>query len=164
MNWNKSFKPNKEIIIVSKNIMFASLIASILFTTVIANTNSFAEQIESQTEITPINNSMGIEKTTLQMYISNDNKLPWGFVEGNISNHVADYPVIIQIFDNDEIITGNSIGAVQFAQTPVSEDGSYEYKFRVLDSDQGKITKIFDGSYTVKIFKIVYLYPNLDVV
>ena len=164
MNWNKSFKPNKEIIIVSKNIMFASLIVSILFTTVIANTNSFAEPIESQTEITPINNSMGIEKTTLQMYISEDNKLPWGFVEGKIANHIADYPVIIQIFDNNEIITGNSIGAVHFAQTPVSEDGSYEYKFRVLDSDQGQITKIFDGNYTVKIFKVVYLYPNLDVV
>ena len=148
----------------SKNIMYTSIIASILFTTVIANANSFAESIESQTEITPINNSMGIEKTTLQMYISKDNKLPWGFVEGKISNHVADYPVIIQIFDNNEIVTGNSIGAVHFAQTPVSEDGSYEYKFRVLDSDQGQITKIFDGSYTVKIFKVVYLYPNLDVV
>jgi hypothetical protein len=107
---------------------------------------------------------MGIEKTTLQMSISKDNKLPWGFVEGKISNHVDDYPVIIQIFDNNEIITGNSVGAVHFAQTPVNEDGSYEYKFRVLDSNQGQITKIFDGSYTVKIFKVVYLYPNLDVV
>lgn len=148
----------------SKNIMFASIVATILFTTVISNANSFAEPIESQTEITPINNSMGIEKTTLQMSISKDNKLPWGFVEGKISNHVDDYPVIIQIFDNNEIITGNSIGAVHFAQTPVNEDGSYEYKFRVLDSNQGQITKIFDGSYTVKIFKVVYLYPNLDVV
>jgi hypothetical protein len=164
MNWNKSFKLNKEITIMSKNIMFASLVASILFTTVISNANSFAEPIESQTEITPINNSMGIEKTTLQMSISNDNKLPWGFVEGKISNHVADYPVIIQIFDNNEIITGNSVGAVHFAQTPVNEDGSYEYRFRVLDSNQGQLTKIFDGSYTVKIFKVVYLYPNLDVV
>jgi len=68
---------------------------------------------------------MGIEKTTLQMYISKDNKLPWGFVEGKISHYVADYPVIIQIFDNNEIITGNSVGAVHFAQTPVNEDGSY---------------------------------------
>ncbi len=164
MNWNKSFKLNKEITIMSKNIMFASLVASILFTTVISNANSFAEPIESQTEITPINNSMGIEKTTLQMSIPKDNKLPWGFVEGKISNHVADYPVIIQIFDNNEIITGNSVGAVHFAQTPVNEDGSYEYRFRVLDSNQGQITKIFDGSYTVKIFKVVYLYPNLDVI
>ena len=164
MNWNKSFKLNKEITIMSKNIMFASLIVSILFTTVISNANSFAESIESQTEITPISNSMGIEKTTLQMSISKDNKLPWGFVEGKISNHVDDYPVIIQIFDNNKFITGNSVGAVHFAQTPVNEDGSYEYKFRVLDSNQGQITKIFDGSYTVKIFKVVYLYPNLDVV
>ncbi len=164
MNYNKSFKLNKEITMMSKNIMFASIVASILFTTVISNANSFAEPIESQTEITPINNSMGIEKTTLQMSISKDNKLPWGFVEGKISNHVDDYPVIIQIFDNNEIITGNSVGAVHFAQTPVNEDGSYEYKFRVLDSNQGQITKIFDGSYTVKIFKVVYLYPNLDVV
>ena len=164
MNWNKSFKLNKKIPIISKNIIFTSIIASILFTTVIANANSFAEPIESQTEITPINNSMGIEKTTLQMHISKDNKLPWGFIEGKISNPVVDYPVIIQIFDNDEIITGNSVGAVHFAQTPVNEDGSYEYKFRVLDSEQGQITKIFDGSYTVKIFKVVYLYPNLDVV
>ena len=164
MNWNKSFKLNKEITIMSKNIMFASLIISILFTTVISNANSFAESIESQTEITPISNSMGMEKTTLQMSISKDNKLPWGFVEGKISNHVDDYPVIIQIFDNNKFITGNSVGAVHFAQTPVNEDGSYEYKFRVLDSNQGQITKIFDGSYTVKIFKVVYLYPNLDVV
>lgn len=164
MNWKKSFKLNKEITIMSKNILFASIIALVLSTSVISNTNSFAEPIDSTTEITPINNSMGVEKTTLQMYISKDNKLPWGYVEGKISNPVADYPVIIQIFDNDEIIKGNSVGAVHFAQTPVNENGSYEYKFRVLDSDQGQITKIFDGSYTVKIFKVVYLYPNLDVV
>ena len=107
MNWNKSFKLNKEITMMSKNIVFTSIIAAILFTTVISSTNSFAEQIESQTKITPINNSMGIEKTTLQMHISYNNKLPWGFVEGKISNHVAGYPVIIQIFDNDDIITGD---------------------------------------------------------
>ncbi len=164
MSWRKSFKLNNKIIPMSKNIIFAGIIASILFTTVLSNTNSFAQPIESQTEITPINNSMAIEKTTLQMYISKNNKLPWGFVEGKISNPAIDYPVIIQIFDNDEIINGNSVGAVHFAQTPVNEDGSYEYRFRVLDSDQGQTTKIFDGSYTVKIFKVVYLHPNLDVV
>ena len=164
MNWNKSFKLNKKITVMTSNTMFACIVASILFITVMINANSFAEPVESQTMITPINDSIGIEKTTLQMFISKDNKLPWGFVEGKISNHVADYPVIIQIFDNNELITGNSVGAVHFAQTPVNEDGSYEYKFRVLDSYQGHITKIFDGSYTVKIFKVVYLYPNLDVV
>ncbi|MFB5626851.1 MAG: hypothetical protein ACE5R5_01490 [Nitrosarchaeum sp.] len=148
----------------SKNIIFAGIIASILFTTGISNTNSFADHIGSQTITTPINDSIGIEKTTLQMHISENNKLPWGFVEGKIANHVDGHPVIIQIFDNDEIITGNSVGAVHFAQTPVNEDGSYEYRFRVLDSTNGKITKIFDGDYTVKIFKVVYLHPNLDVI
>jgi len=148
----------------SKNILFASVITSILFTTIITNTNSFADQIDSQTEITPINNSIGIEKTTIHMYISKDNSLPWGFVEGKISNPVAGHPVIIQIFDNDEVISGNSVGAVHFAQTPVNEDGSYEYKFRVLDTSNGKTTRIFDGNYTVKIFKVVYLHSNLDVV
>jgi len=145
------------------NTIFACIVASVLFTTVMINTNSFAEPIESQTTITPINDSIGIEKTTLQMFISKDNKLPWGFVEGKISNHVADYPVIIQIFDNDNIISGNNIGAVKFAQIPVSEDGSYEYKFRVLDSNQEKPIKLFDGGYTVKIFKVVYLHPSLVV-
>jgi len=144
------------------NTIFACIVASMLFTIMI-NTNSFAEPVESQTIITPINDSIGIEKTTLQMSISKDNKLPWGFVEGKVSNPVADYPVIIQIFDNDDIISGNNIGAVKFAQIPVSEDGSYEYKFRVLDSNQEKTIKLFDGGYTVKIFKVVYLHPSLVV-
>jgi len=159
MTWNKSFKLN-EITTIPKNIFSVSLIASVLFIIVIANTNSFAESIESQTEITPINNFIGIEKSTLQMFISNDNKLPWGFVEGKILNHVVGYPVIIQIFDSDETVVGNSIGAVRFAQTPVSDDGTYEYKFRILDSNQGQIKHIFDGNYTVKIFKVVYLNSN----
>jgi hypothetical protein len=159
MTWNKSFKLNK-ITTIPKNIFSVSLIASVLFIIVIANTNSFAESIESQTEITPINNFIGIEKSTLQMVISNDNKLPWGFVEGKILNHVVGYPVIIQIFDSDETVVGNSIGAVRFAQTPVADDGTYEYKFRILDSNQGQIKHIFDGNYTVKIFKVVYLNSN----
>jgi len=159
MTWNKSFKLNK-ITRVSKNIFSVSLIVFALFITVIFNTNSFAEPIESQTEITPINDFIGIEKLTLQMFIPNDNQLPWGFVEGKILNHVVGYPVIIQIFDSDETVVGNNIGAVRFAQTPVDDDGTYEYKFRILDSNQGQIKHIFDGNYTVKIFKVVYLNSN----
>jgi hypothetical protein len=159
MTLNKSFKLYK-ITTISKNIFSISLIASVLLIIVIANTNSFAEPIESQTEITPINDFIGIEKSTLQMFISDDNKLPWGFVEGKILNHVVGYPVIIQIFDSDETVVGNSIGAVRFAQTPVGDDGTYEYKFRILDSNQGQIKHIFDGNYTVKIFKVVYLNSN----
>lgn len=147
----------------SKNIIFASIIASLLISG-FSFTNSFAESIDYQTEIIPINDSIGIEKSTIQMNIPKDNQIPWGFVEGKIQHHVSDYPVIIQIFDNDESSSGNNHGAVHFAQTPVNDDGSYEYKFRVLNSNQGQTETIFDGSYTVKIFKVVYLDSNLDAI
>ena len=104
---------------------------------------------EPQTEITPLNGMIGLEKTTIYFHAPSDNKLPWGFIEGNIANHVEGYPVIIQIFRNDQ--------AVHFAQTEVAEDGDYEYKFRVLNSSDGHLTRLFEGDYTVKIFKVVYL-------
>ncbi len=163
MTRNKSLKINK-ITTNSKYFLSISLLAFALFIITLVNTNSFAEPNVSQTEITPINDFIGIEKSTVQMFISNDNKLPWGFVEGKILNHVVGYPVIIQIFDNDNTIAGNNIGAVRFAQTPVDGDGKYEYKFRVLDSNQGQIKQIFNGNYTVKIFKVVYLNPNQKII
>ena len=57
--------------------------------------------------------------------------------------------MIIQIFKENQ--------AVHFAQTSVDSNGQYEYKFRVLNSDSGNTNKIFDGNYSVKIFKVVYL-------
>ena len=104
---------------------------------------------EPQTEITPLNGVMGLEKSTIFFHASQTNTLPWGFVEGKIANHVEGYPVIIQIFKNND--------AVHFAQTDVSQDGTYEYKFRVLHSENGDTKKIFDGDYSVTIFKVVYL-------
>jgi len=107
---------------------------------------------EPQTETIPLNGVMALEKSTIFFHISEENSLPWGFVEGNITNHVEGYPVVIQIFKNDE--------AVHFAQTNVEQDGDYEYKFRVLYSDNGFINKIYEGNYSVKIFKVVYLNPG----
>ena len=104
---------------------------------------------EPQTEIVPINSMMGLEKSTIFFHASHDNKLPWRFVEGKVANHVEGYPVIIQILKNNK--------AVHFAQVDIEEDGNYEYKFRVLNSDNGHITKLFEGDYSVKIFKVVYL-------
>ena len=102
-----------------------------------------------QTEILPLGPMIGLEKSTIVFHAPEDNTLPWGFVEGKISNHVEGYPVIIQIFkDND---------AVHFAQTNVDGDGIYEYKFRVLNSNNDSYNKIFAGDYLVKIFKVVYL-------
>ena len=72
--------------------------------------------------------------------------------EGNVSNHVDGYPVIIQIFKNGE--------PVHFAQTGVENDGDYEYRFRVFSSNGDDATKIFDGDYSVRIFKVVYLNQN----
>ena len=107
---------------------------------------------EPQTETIPLNGSMALEKSTIFFHISEENSLPWGFVEGNITNHVEGYPVVIQIFKNEE--------AVHFAQTNVEQNGGYEYKFRVLYSDNGFINKIYEGNYSVKIFKVVYMNPE----
>jgi len=104
---------------------------------------------EPQTEYIPLNGLIGIEKTSVIFHTPEGNKLPWAFVEGKIANPVAGYPVIIQIFKDGE--------AAHFAQTDVKEDGSYEYKFRVLNVENDQITKIFDGDYHVTIFKVVYL-------
>jgi len=104
---------------------------------------------QPQTEYIPLNGIIGLEKTSVMFHVNEENSLPWGFVEGKIANPVEGYPVIIQILKDDE--------AVHFAQTDVKEDGSYEYKFRVLNIENGKVTKIFDGDYQVTIFKVVYL-------
>lgn len=104
---------------------------------------------EPQTEIIPLNGMIGLEKTTIFFHTPKQNTLPWGFVEGNVANHVEGYPVIIQIFSDNE--------PVHFAQTNVEKDGDYEYRFRVLNSNDGHIEKIFEGDYLVRIFKVVYL-------
>jgi hypothetical protein len=114
-----------------------------------AMSTSFAETADTQTTVTPIDSSTGLEKTVVPFHAPKENKLPWGFVEGKIASPVDGYPVIIQNYKNGE--------AVHFAQTDVKKDGSYEYKFRVRDVTNDVVTKIFDGDYTVKIFKVVHL-------
>ena len=108
---------------------------------------------ESQTEIIPLDATIGIEKTTLFFHASEDNVLPWGFVEGKIANPVLDYPVIIQMFTEGE--------AIHFAQTNVNEDGTYEYKFRVRSVDDGQVINTFLGDYAIVIYKVIYLNSNL---
>jgi hypothetical protein len=95
---------------------------------------------------------LAIQETVIPMSISENNKLPWGFVEGKIASHAEQYPVIIQIYQGEK--------PVHFAQVPVNDDGTYQYRFRVLDITDGKTTRIFNGEYTVKIFKMVELDSN----
>ena len=132
----------------------ALVTAAVLIGSLMSTSTSFADEQESQTEIISIDGTIGIEKTTVSLFASSDNILPWGFVEGKIPNHVSDYPVIIQIYDSEG-------DAVHFAQTNVEDDGSYEYRFRVLSINDNQIIKIFEGDYSVKIFKVIYLNPAL---
>ena len=128
-------------------LVFAATFVVSLFST----SSSLAEIQPSTTEVIPIDGGIGLEKTNLTFYASPDNTLPWGFVEGTIVNHVPNYPVIIQIYDDNG-------EAYHFAQTNVEEDGSFEYRFRVLSVDDGKVINIFEGDYFVTIYKVVYLH------
>ena len=75
-----------------KNILFASIIAITLLIAGFSNSNSFAESLNTENKINPINNSIGIQKSIIQIDISQNNNLPWGFVEGTIENHVLVIP------------------------------------------------------------------------
>lgn len=146
----------------SQKILGSSLFAVILLSS-LSITSISAEPQVSQTEMIPLDATIGLEKTTLTLNVPENNQLPWAFVEGKISNPVTEYPVIIQIYDNNASINGNNVGAVHFAQTEINSDGSYEHKFRVADIAEGKLVNIFEGDYTVKIFKVVYINSNLNV-
>lgn len=112
--------------------------------------NAYLDSSEShKTEYIPINGIIGFEKSTIPFYALESNELPWGFVKGKIANHVDGYPVIIQFYQDGQ--------AAYFAQVDVEDDGTYEHKFRVFDFSSGQRINLFDGEYTVVIFKMVYL-------
>ena len=107
---------------------------------------SFAD---SNTILLSTNNGIQLTETTVPMTISTDNTLPWGFIEGSVNNHAEGYPVIVQIYQNDE--------PIHFAQTDVNEDGTYEYKFRAKSIDGDNVVNVYEGDYKVKIFKSVQI-------
>ena len=129
----------------------------VLLTAVIPFNVSFAEDEQSQTgittTITPLDDKLSIEKTMMTFVIPENNTLPWAFVEGMIENPAPDYPVIIQFFNEE-----SEDDPMHVAQTDVDyDDGTYEYKFRVRDVDTqtGQIINVFEGTYTVKVFKVI---------
>jgi len=127
------------------------ILTSIIFTLVLLYpTYALAESI---TTITPINDEVSLKKTVIPMNIPVDNTFPWGAVRGQASEFAERYPVIIQIFKGED--------PIHFAQVDVKGDGSFEYKFRIrnVDADTGVATNIFEGQYTVNIFKVI---PNND--
>ena len=134
------------------------LIASVMtvFGIMVIPGNVSAEIDESNTistTVTPLNEEVSLQRTITTMNIPEDNILPWGTVKGPASEYAERYPVIIQFYKDEE--------PVHFAQVDVKGDGSYEYKFRVrnLDTNSGQFVNIFEGQYTVKIFKVI---PNIN--
>jgi len=107
----------------------------------------------NQVTVTPIDAEVSLEKTTTTMNVPQDNTLPWGTIRGEASDVAERYPIIIQFYQGED--------PVHFAQVDAKGDGSYEYKFRVrnLDSNTGEFINVFQGDYTVKIYKVI---PNTN--
>jgi hypothetical protein len=107
----------------------------------------------SQVTITPINEEISLRQTVTTMSVPEENTLPWGTVRGEASEYAERYPVIIQFYKGED--------PVHFAQVDVKGDGSYEYKFRVrnIDSVTGQAINVFEGDYTVKIYRVI---PNTE--
>ena len=107
---------------------------------------SFAD---SNTTVLSTNDGVQLTKTVVPMSIPSNNTMPWGVIEGTVENHAEGYPVILQIYQNDE--------PVHFAQTNVDEDGTYEYKFRARNLDGNNVVTVYEGNYEVKIFKSIQI-------
>jgi len=90
-----------------------------------------------------------LEKNIIYMHIPGDSPLPFGCVWGTVQNAAPGYPVVIQIYKDGK--------PVYFAQTNVKSDGSYEQYFRVKSIEGDKVIHIFEGDYTVDIYKSVVL-------
>ena len=111
---------------------------------------TFAAESQNSITISPINEELSMKKTITSMNVPEDNTLSWGTVRGGASDYVERYPVIIQFYKDD--------APVHVAQVDVKGDGSYEYKFRVrnIDNNTGEVIDIFEGQYTVKIFRVIH--------
>lgn len=88
-----------------------------------------------------------LQKVVMNMNIPDNPKLPFGCVWGTVQNPAPGYPVEIEIFKDGK--------PAYFAQVDVQSDGSYEKYFRVIDVEKDHVTHIFQGDYTVDVFKYV---------
>ena len=136
----------------NKKIGLIAMTSIIAMLGIMAVPNTASAEI-NQVSVTPINEKVSLETTITTLTVPENNTLPWGTVYGAASDVAERYPVIIQFYKGDE--------AVHVAQIDTKGDGSYEYKFRVrnLDTQTGQFTDIFEGEYTVKIFKVI---PNTN--
>lgn len=90
---------------------------------------------------------VALQKVVMNMNIPDNPKLPFGCVWGTVQNPAPGYPVEIEIFKDGK--------PVYIAQVDINSDGSYEKYFRVIDVEKDHVTHIFQGDYTVDVFKYV---------
>lgn len=88
-----------------------------------------------------------MQKSAITMHIPHNPALPYGCVWGTVQNAAPGYPVEIEIYKDSK--------PVYFAQANVTSEGSYEKYFRVANTINGHETNVFEGDYTVEIFKYV---------
>lgn len=131
----------------------AAIASIVIFPTLIS---TMSEEAKWDPKLIADDQSIVIEKQIIPMNIPKDNDLPWAYVEGKVTNGVEGYPVIIQMYKDGK--------PVHFAQTNVNADGLYEYMFRVRNVDNDKVIHVFEGDYTVKVFKTVYANPHASIV
>ena len=133
----------------SNVLLIASIMTVFGIMTIPGNVSAESNQIT----VSPINAEVSLEKTTTTMSVPQDNTLPWGTIRGEASDVAERYPIIIQFYQGED--------PVHFAQVDTKGDGSYEYKFRVrnLDSNTGEFVNVFQGDYTVQIYKVI---PNTN--
>jgi len=118
-----------------------------IFLLLIPSLSSVSQGVQWDPKLTADGN-VQLQKSIVYMHIPADNKLPFGCVWGKVTDAVLGYPVVVQIYQNGK--------PVHFAQVDVKNDGSYDYYFRVRDVEGDKVINIFQGDYTVDIFKTVY--------
>ncbi|MGB9003900.1 MAG: hypothetical protein WCC52_08855 [Nitrosotalea sp.] len=107
-----------------------------------------ASQAATPTQNLVPQSNVVMQKSVISMNIPADPKLPYGCVWGTVQNAAPGYPVDIEIYQNGK--------PVYVAQANVTSDGSYQKYFRVMNIDStGHETNIFEGDYTVDIFKYV---------
>lgn len=134
----------------TKTGLFLAIVASVAIMMFSSEAVAETQTPENTSTITPINEEISLQKIVTTMTVPEDNTLPWGTVRGGASDYVERYPIIIQFFKGED--------PVHVAQVDAKGDGSYEYKFRVrnVDNVTGEVVNIFEGQYTVKIFKVIH--------
>jgi len=118
-----------------------------IFLLLIPSLNSVSQGIQWDPKLIATDN-IQLERSIVYMHIPADNKLPFGCVWGKVTDAVPGYPVVVQIYQNGK--------PVYFAQVDVKSDGSYEHYFRIKSVDGNNVINVFQGDYTVDIFKTVY--------